>query len=272
MGGYRLLDSGNGKKWEQLGPYTLCRPCGQALWRPKGNVVADATFSREEGKRWEKRAGVPASWEIEVEGVSLLVAPTEFGHLGFFPEHALFWPWLRNHLQPGDRVLHLFAYSGGATIAMAQAQARVCHVDAAKGMVDWARENAKRNNLEAAPIRWIVEDARKFLRREKSRGSLYEAIVLDPPTFGRGNKGEVFSIEEEILPLLEMCREVLSPTKKFLLFTCHTPGWTPQMLRSLLGSLFKGKIEVGEMLLEPLEGGAAIPSGTFGRVLYAKDL
>jgi 23S rRNA (cytosine1962-C5)-methyltransferase len=204
---------------------------------------------------------------MEIKGVRLKIAPTDFGHLGVFPEHAALWDWMGSRIQKGDRVLNLFAYSGGATMKAASMGAEVCHLDASKGMVDWARENGKLNGLEKAPIRWIVDDALKFLKREEKRGSFYEGIVLDPPTFGRGGKGEVFKIEDEIIPLLELCRNVLSKRPKFLIFSCHTPGFTPIVLEHLLFQLFGRKVESGEMLLES-PGAFSIPSGAFARISY----
>ena len=268
MKSYQLLDSGNDFKWEQFGPYVLCRPCPQAVWRPQKNIEADGKFSREGGSRWVFQKKIPSSWEIEISGVKLKVAPTDFGHLGVFPEHANFWDWMRERIQKGDRVLNLFAYSGGASLAAAQKGAEVCHLDASKGMVDWARENAALNQLEKAKIRWIVDDTVKFLRREVKRESRYEGILLDPPTFGRGNKGEVFKIEEEILPLLELCRDVLSSKPRFLIFSCHTPGFTPIVLEHIVSQIFGKKCEAKEMVLTS-NGALSIPSGAYARIDYA---
>ena len=268
MNTYQLLDSGNELKWERFGAYTLCRPCPQAVWRPQKKWEADAFFSREGGNRWTYKKKLPASWDVVLNGVKMKVAPTDFGHLGVFPEHAALWEWMRSRIGKGSRVLNLFAYSGGVTLAAAQEGAQVCHLDASKGMVDWARENGALNGLEKAPIRWIVDDALKFLKREEKRGSLYEGIILDPPSFGRGSKGEVFKIEQEILPLLEHCRAVLSEKPRFLIFSCHTPGFTPIALEHLLGQIFGKKAECGEMtLISP--GALSIPSGSFARIDYA---
>lgn len=265
---YELLDSGEGKKWERFGPYVLQRPCPQAVWLSERKVQEDAFFVREKGNRWTFKIKMPASWQIELKGVTFKISPTDFGHLGVFPEHASLWDWMRPHVKKGMRVLNLFAYSGGATLAAAQEGAEVCHLDASKGMVDWARENARLNHLEKAPIRWIVDDAGKFLKREMKRGSLYDAIILDPPTFGRGAKGEVFKIEEEIVPLLQMCKAVLSKKPSFFVFSCHTPGFTPTVLKTLLEKTFAKKGESGEMLLES-NTTCPIPSGSFARLLYA---
>jgi 23S rRNA (cytosine1962-C5)-methyltransferase len=277
MKSYHLLDSGHGRKFEQFGSVKLVRPCGAALWKPKLSEAewrrADGVFLRDPENRWEKR-DLPNSWELELDGLTFKLQATDFGHLGIFPEHSRFWPWMGSKIkaalpQGPVRVLNLFAYSGGATLAAARAGAQVCHLDASKGMVDWARENAKLNGLENAPIRWIVDDVLKFLRREVRRESRYEAIILDPPTFGRGKQGEMFKIEEHLPEVLSLCRQVLSERPLFLLFSCHTPGFSPLVMQNLLGDAFggvKGTIDGGEMIL-PLsyQNVLAVPSGTFGR-------
>ena len=263
MNDYQLLDSGDGQKWERVGPYTLCRPCPAAVWRPLLSVKPDATFTREE--RWVYAKKIPKTWNVLHQGVLFEVTPTEFGHLGLFPEHGDLWEGVRPLIRQKSRILNLFAYSGGMTLAAAQEGAEVCHLDAAQGMVDWARQNAKINRLETAPIRWIVDDAMKFLKREKKRNSLYDGIVLDPPTFGRGSKGEVFKIERDIGSLLELVGELLSQKPLFVLFSCHTPGFTPLTLHHLLGQTMpKGHIETGEMALHSA-GAISIPSGSFAK-------
>jgi 23S rRNA (cytosine1962-C5)-methyltransferase len=258
---YQLLDSGNGQKWEKFGPYVLCRPCPQAVWRPLLKVEADGVFNRDE--RWVFKKTVPKTWSVLHGGVEFKIAPTDFGHLGVFPEHADLWEGVRGIMK--GRVLNLFAYSGGATLAAAQEGAEVCHVDASKGMIDWARENAQLNRLEKKPIRWIVDDALKFLQREIKRQSLYDGIILDPPTFGRGSKGEVFKIERDIMPLLQLCSQLLTKDAKFVIFSCHTPGFSPLVMRHLLGQTMpKGEIEAGEMALHSA-GALSIPSGSFAK-------
>ncbi|HSX38423.1 MAG TPA: class I SAM-dependent methyltransferase [Chlamydiales bacterium] len=265
MNGYKLIDSGDGRKWEQFGDFILSRPSPSAIWRSKRDVVSDATFSREEENRWVFHHKLPASWVIEMEGVLLKVAPTEFGHVGVFPEHAIAWRWMQERIVAGSKILNLFAYSGGATLAAAQKGASVCHVDASKGMVQWARENAALNRLTSAPIRWIVDDALKFLRREIKRNSRYDGIILDPPTFGRGSKGEVFKIEKEIQPLIESCKALLSEHPKFFILSCHTPGFTPTVLSHLLGQFFSCPIDAYEMVLESKEA-LSIPCGAMAKI------
>lgn len=262
---YVLVDSGNQKKIERFGPYTIVRPCSQALWKPtKDNWEgANAHFSRDGGNKWS--GSLPKKWVVEHGGIKFALAPTDFGHLGVFPEHRMIWEWACGLIKPQDQVLNLFAYSGGATMALAKAGAQVCHLDASSGMVDWARENAKLNGLSGHPIRWIVDDAMKFLKREIKRGRRYEGILLDPPSFGRGAQGEVFKIERDIGPLLEMCVELLSDRPVFLACTNHTPGMTPIVMQHLMEEVVDcGKIEAGELVLEP-EHGRAIPTGTYVR-------
>ncbi len=265
---YRLIDSGEGLKLEQFGAFRLIRPCPQALWRktdPKEWEAYDAEFSRENKKGWTYERKLPKEWTVEIGGVKFKIAPTDFGHLGAFPEHAALWQSL-----PAEesQILNLFAYSGGATISFAKRGAKVCHLDASKGMVDWARENGKINHLEKAPIRWIVDDAIKFLRREVRREVRYDGILLDPPTFGRGAQGEVFKIEVDIVPLLELCKSVLSTTPRFLVVSCHTPGVTPLVLEHLVAQVFpNASIETGEMCLAS-EGALSIPSGSYAKVLF----
>lgn len=266
---YRLLDSGNQEKLEQFGKYLIARPCAQALWSPSEPRAlwekADARFTRDGGNQWQLRASLPKEWAVEIEGLEFKIAPTDFGHLGVFPEHSLLWSWMEPLIRKrgGAQILNLFAYSGGATLAAARAGAKVCHLDASKGMVAWARENAERNNLQEAPIRWIVDDVTKFLGREKKRGNRYDGIILDPPSFGRGNQGELFKIEKDILPLLRACRELLSENPLFLLFSTHTPGMTPLVMEHLMEEVMQGGvIEKGEMIIPSQR---PLPCGSFAR-------
>lgn len=271
---YLLIDSGEGKKLERFGEYLIVRPCSQALWRPALPKIewdrADAAFSRDGGNSWSFKKKLPQNWLIEIEGVRLKISPTDFGHLGVFPEHSLLWKKMQDGIRKhGDapQILNLFAYSGGATLAAAQAGARVCHLDASKGMMAWARENASLNQLSSAPIRWIIDDAVKFVKREIKRNVRYEGIILDPPSFGRGNKGEVFKIERDIHELLQLCRELLSEKPLFIIFTTHTSGMTPIVMGHLMQQIFSeksGKIETGEMVL-PSSKGIEIPCGSFAR-------
>lgn len=275
-GTYELIDSGCGRKLEKFGPYLLVRPCSQAVWQPllpeKEWKKADAIFSRDQENKWTYLRQLPEQWQIESAEILFKVSPTDFGHLGIFPEQTQSWEWIQKIVKTGSkekpRVLNLFAYSGGSTLAAAKAGAAVCHLDASKGMVSWARENAVLNKLEHAPIRWIVEDVKKFLMRERKRGSRYEGIILDPPSFGRGSKGELFKIEEDIIGLLQDCRELLSDHPLFVLFSCHTPGFSPLVMQHLLTQQMhgvKGKIEAGEMALNGMAKTFDVPSGTYAK-------
>ena len=264
---YQLLDSGDGQKLEQFGEYILARPCPQAIWgktHPEKWKLATAEFSRDHKGGWLGK--FPKDWVIELGGLQFKVAPTDFGSIGVFPEHAALWQDLRS-LSKDAEVLNLFACSGGASMALAQAGAKVCHLDAAKGMVDCARENAILNGMEKSSIRWIVDDAIKFLKREGRRGMRYDGILLDPPTFGRGSSGEVFKIEKDIIPLLELCRDLLSDKPRFIMLSCHTPGITPIALQHITKQIFpKAKIETGEMILSS-PGARSIPSGSFAKII-----
>lgn len=272
---YQLIDSGHGRKLEKFGPYLLIRPCSQAVWKPllaqKEWDKADAQFSREPENKWIMKTSLPERWEIDVADIRFKISTTDFGHLGIFPEQRAFWEWIQSTLRERSgpaRVLNLFAYSGGSTLAAAKGGAEVCHLDASKGMVAWARENATLNKLEQAPIRWIIDDVNKFLGRELRRGSRYDGIILDPPTFGRGSKGELFKIEEEIIPLLASCRQLLTDKPLFMFFSCHTPGFTPLTMHHLMGQAMEGlsgQIEVGEMTLEGPQGVLSVPSGTYAK-------
>lgn len=281
--GYILIDSGEGEKIEAFGDIILSRPAAQAVWKKQKppdtwNRVA-ASFDREKGNTWVNRQSLPDEWHIEVEGIKFKLSSTDFGHLGIFPEQSASWQWLRKTLRAAHQrrsrklsVLNLFAYSGGSTMAAALEGASVCHLDASKGMVDWARENAALNGMTGAPIRWLVDDALKFLGREVRRGNRYDGIILDPPSFGRGNRGEVFKIERDILQTLDLCKRVLSDDALFILFSCHTGGFTPHVMSNLLSQLMKdraGAVESGEMFLRGDDTTFALPNGTWARWLSA---
>ncbi len=273
---YELLDSGNGKKLERFGEIVLERPCSQAVWKPQHTVrwnSASACFDRNQGLNWQGRGKLPKSWAVEIAGVTMKLSATDFGHLGVFPETRMLWQWIRETIrqqsEKKDRpltFLNLFAYSGGATLAAAQAGAACCHLDASKGMVDWARENAALNNLQDAPIRWIVDDVIKFLRREVRRENRYDAILLDPPSFGRGKKGELYKIEESLMETLDLVHQVLTDDPAFVVLTSHTPGFSPIVLRNLLQQYHAcGRFECGEMLLSGTSDVMDVPNGNWAR-------
>lgn len=266
---YELIDSGDGRKLERFGKYVLARPCSQAMWRPQMSEErwnrADASFDREDGNRWHGRTNLPKEWNIETAGIKFKLGGTDFGHLGIFPEQRAQWKWIRSHVR--GTALNLFAYSGGSTMAAALGGAEVCHLDASKGMVEWARENARLNGLGDKPIRWIVDDAHKFMKREIRRGHKYDAIILDPPTFGRGAGGEMYKIERDLKETLGLVKDLLSDHPAFVLFSSHTPGLSEIVAKNILSQLFPtATLESGEMLLE----GKALqcPSGIYCRAIF----
>ena len=282
---YELLDSGDGRKLERFGKYVLARPCSQAMWRPCKSAAewakADASFDREDGNNWHGRANLPKEWQIKTAGITFKLGGTDFGHLGIFPEQRAQWKWIREQVKvigEGEQrkvsVLNLFAYSGGSTMAAALGGAEVCHLDASKGMVEWARENARLNGLAERPIRWIVDDAHKFMKREIRRGRKYDAIILDPPTFGRGAGGEMYKIERDLKETLSLVRELLSDRPLFVLFSSHTPGLSQIVAENILSQLFpQARLESGEMLLEPrpsslISHPLSCPSGIYCRAVF----
>ncbi len=269
--GYELLDSGDGRKFERFGDIRLVRPCSQAMWRPQLSPAewgkADASFDREEGNAWHGRARLPKEWTIETAGIRFRLSGTDFGHLGIFPEQRASWRWLRGVVKKGMSVLNLFAYSGGSTMASALSGASVCHVDAAKGMVEWARKNAALNGLDGHPIRWIVDDAHAFMRREIRRGHRYDGIILDPPTFGRGANGQLYKIERDLKETLSLVRDLLSEKPAFVLFSSHTPGLTLKVAENILSQAFpRAACAAEEMCLEGPR--LPCPSGLSCRVTF----
>ncbi len=273
---YRLLDSGNGRKLEQFGDFVLNRPASQAVWKPRlseqiwsnAHVIVD-----RDGKRTLlQRSKIPDTWSTTIEGIVFKLSVTDFGHIGVFPEQRSNWAKLQNTISETvsqgrvPNVLNLFAYSGGSTLACAKAGAKVTHLDASKGMVSWARDNAELNGLKEAPIRWIVDDVIKFCEREQRRGVHYDGIILDPPTYGRGKANEVFKIEEHLPYLLELCDTLLSDKPIFTLLSCHTPGFTPTVLEHLLRQSISqqtGIYQPSEMLLEGISDQVlSLPNGT----------
>ena len=268
--GYELIDAGSGRKLERFGDYILARPCAQAMWRTSLDAPAwrgaAASFDREDGNRWHGRGNLPKEWTMETAGIRFRLGGTDFGHLGIFPEQRAQWKWIRG-MAKDARVLNLFAYSGGSTMASALGGAEVCHLDASKGMVEWARENARLNGLADAPIRWIVDDAHKFMKREIRRGRRYDAVILDPPTFGRGAGGEMYKIERDLKETLSLVRDLLSDRPRFVLFSSHTPGLSPIVAGNILGQLWPdARLESGEMTLDG--AGLKCPSGIFCRAVW----
>ena len=271
---YQFLDSGGMQRLEKFQDVTLVRPCYQAVWEKSNPSLwkdVSATFTREKKEGWNFRKKIPSSWLLKIDDITLKLMPTDFGHLGVFPEHRSQFPFMRTQIakKENPKVLNLFAYTGLASLYLAKHGAHVTHLDASKKAVAWAKENAKLSNLTDAPIRYIIDDVLKFLKREIRRGSKYDAILLDPPTFGRGTKNELFVIEEHMMELLKLCKELLAKDPLFLLLTCHTPGFTPMVLKNVARQVF-GKApnyEADEMLLEN-DTKLALSSGAFVRLVY----
>lgn len=276
---YELLDSGENEKLERYGKFIVVRPDPQALWlknlSEKEWEKADAMFKNGE---WRIRnPKLPKVWPIELEGLKFNIRLSSFKHVGLFPEQSENWGWLRERTTPphpspykgeGVKVLNLFGYTGGATLACAKAGAEVCHLDASKTSINWARENAKLSGLEDRPIRWILDDAVKFVRREIKRGRKYDGIIMDPPAFGHGPGGEMWKIEENFLELLDLCWQVLSSNPLFFLINGYASGYSAIVYENNLRGLikgFKGEIEIGELAIVESKSERLLPCGIFAR-------
>ena len=242
---YELIDCGRGEKLERWGDQLLVRPDPQAIWNTprthRGWKANAGRYARSStgGGQWQNKS-MPERWTVSYRDLTFNIKPMNFKHTGLFPEQAANWDFARDQIRRAGRpvsVLNLFAYTGGATVACAAAGASVCHVDAAKGMVQWARENAKSSGLEQAPIRWIVDDCAKFVEREIRRGRRYDAIIMDPPSYGRGPTGEVWKLEENLYPFVELVREVLSDQPLFLILNSYTTGLAPSVITYILETL-----------------------------------
>ena len=274
---YELLDCGRGEKLERWGNRLLIRPDPQAIWNTprtlKGWKNADARYARSSsgGGAWERK-NVPERWTVRYGDLTFYVGPMNFKHTGLFPEQAANWDFAREQIKKAGRpvnVLNLFAYTGGATVACAAAGANVCHVDAAKGMVQWARDNARASGLEDRPIRWIVDDCAKFVEREIRRGRRYDAIIMDPPSYGRGPSGEVWRLEENLYPFVELVSGVLSDAPLFVILNSYTTGLAPSVLtyilQTIIGRRFGGHTVSDELGLPVTATGLALPCGATGR-------
>ena len=272
---YTLLDSGDFRKLEQIGPYRLVRPSPQAVWRPRLGAKAwqdvNATYVRSAGGdgSWTLHSKLPDSWTITIDEQSFLIELTDFGHLGIFAEQRQNWQKLtrlaRDKSKQGPcRVLNLFGYTGGATLAAAAGGAEVVHVDASKTSNAWARENAALRGLADRPIRWITEDVKKFVEREGRRGSTYHGIILDPPSFGRGAKNEVWKIESDLPPLLASLKDLLVQDFSFILLSAHSNGYTPIALKNMVHDMVAGTpgtFTAEEMTVPEAGGDRLLPSG-----------
>lgn len=273
---YEMLDAGNGRRLERFGEIILDRPAPQSLWPISLPLSewngAHAVYHRSGtgGGRWEIRKQVSDSWRIRWAGTVFNLKLTGFGHLGFFPEQTACWQWIRDHavLTNGRcSVLNLFAYTGGSTVAAAKAGAEICHVDGSSGAIGWARENMAANGLQDHPVRWITDDVLKFARREVNRRRRYDGIILDPPAFGRGPKGQVWKMERDLPELLRIFSGLISDMPAFMLFTCHSVHLSAPGLSNMLSMLFEnheGSIRTGDLVIRPSHGKNLFPAGFYG--------
>lgn len=273
---YQLIDCGNFEKLEKVGPYIIRRPAPGATWRPRlphkqWIQDADATFTRNSSGngKWSFKNRLPEEWAIQCGNIHLLIRPTGFGHLGLFAEQEMNWVKIQNEiltrkssLNEPFRFLNLFAYTGGASLAAALAGAEVVHLDASKTSNQWARDNAKISGLDNAPIRWITEDVVKFVEKELRRGRTYHGINLDPPSFGRGEKNQLWKIEDHLTDLLDQLKQLMSPNGCFVILSSHSPGYTPISLKNLLMDVGNAdsQYECEEMIITD-ESQRNLPSG-----------
>ena len=271
-GEYQLLDSGSGRKLERFGPVTIVRDEPKAWWKPDDPALwekADAVLS-EDG-RWKMRSRAPRSWTMEFAGVRMQARLTDGSkHLGLFPEQEPHWSWMRMKLasRPKARVLNLFGYTGAASLAAAKAGALVTHVDASKPSIAWGRENQALSGMDEAPVRWVLEDALKYVGREIRRGSRYDAVLMDPPSFGRGPHGEVWKVEEKLVELLNETRKLLSEEPLMVIVTLYNLEASPLMIGNLMGEILSplgGTLEIGELALRHFRSAKRLPLSLFGR-------
>ncbi|HZS42730.1 MAG TPA: class I SAM-dependent methyltransferase [Candidatus Paceibacterota bacterium] len=278
---YELLDSGEGEKLERYGQYILVRPDPQALW-PKNLSVKEwekavgrfATDGHSKGS-WKFKSKIPESWHIELGTLNFIIKPTPFKHVGIFPEQLSNWQWIEEKVKAAAKttgqppaILNLFGYTGGATLAAAQAGASVTHLDSSRSTINWAKQNAEISNLKEKPIRWILDDVRKFLKREVKRAVKYDGIIMDPPAFGRGPNGEVWKIEEHFVELLDLAFLTLSKKPIFFLINGYASGYSAIAYENnlqTLASKFGGQIEKGELTIEESQSKRLLPSGIFAR-------
>ena len=273
---YEVIDTGDGEKLERWKNIVLRRPDPQAIWpkqQPELWESADAWYHRSArgGGEWEFRKKLPEKWTVNYRDLKFYVRPTGFKHTGLFPEQAVNWDWMADLIKNAGRpvrVLNLFGYTGGATMACARAGAHVTHVDAAKGMVQWAGENRELSKLDETSTRWIIEDAGKFVAREIRRGNKYDGILMDPPSYGRGPGGEVWKLENELYGLVSACAQVLSDNALFMLINSYTTGLQPAVLNNMLTMTvqkFRGGSVTADEIVLPVTAGGVLPCGASGR-------
>lgn len=272
---YTVIATGDGEKLERWKDCVLIRPDPQVIWhpaRPLDSITkVDARYLRSDtgGGHWEYYSRLPESWKVSWRNLTFSVKPMGFKHTGLFPEQAANWAMMIDLIKNANRpisVLNLFAYTGGATVACASAGASVCHVDSARNMVERAKENMALSNLSHCPVRYIVDDCRKFVKREINRGRKYDAIIMDPPSYGRGANGEVWKIEEDIADFVTLCKDVLSDQPLFVLINSYTTGLQPAVLKNILNRCIgrKGETQAYEVCLPTEEEGIVLPGGASG--------
>lgn len=275
---YVILDTGYGEKVEKWGKFTLRRPDPQIIWpwiheeEIRNDVHAVYHRSKRGGGEWEKLKDLPDSWVIGYKNLKFKIEPTGFKHTGLFPEQAVNWDWMIEKIKGAGReirVLNLFGYTGGATVACASAGASVCHVDASKGIVSWCKENARLSGLADKPVRYIVDDCMKFIEREARRGKTYDGIIMDPPSYGRGPRGELWKIEDELYRLLKSCMPILSENPLFVLVNSYTTGFSSyvpaNIMEMTIQNKVRGKITTGEVGLPVKDSNIVLPCGIYAR-------
>ncbi len=275
---YEIIDMANGEKLERWKNIILVRPDPQIIWNEKENAEkwkkVDARYIRSKtgGGNWEYKKEIPKSWQINYKNLTFNIKPMGFKHTGLFPEQAVNWDWMIEKIKKAKRdinVLNLFAYTGGATVAALSAGAKVCHVDSSKGMVSWAKENVEASKLADRPVRYIVDDVVKFVNREIRRGNKYDAIIMDPPSYGRGKNGEVWQFEEGLYDLVKLCSKVLSDKPLFFLINSYTTGISSKVLENIINLTiakeYQGKVYSGELGLPMKESKLILPCGIYAR-------
>lgn len=274
---YELIETKNGMKKERWGKYILVRPDPQIIWQKDSDFTSyDAIYYRSNkgGGHWEYKNKLPDNWQVRYKELTFNIKPMGFKHTGLFPEQAVNWDYMINKIKNAKReikVLNLFAYTGGASVACLYAGASVCHVDSSKGMVSWAKENVASSNLSDKKIRYIVDDVVKFVEREIRRGNKYDAIIMDPPSYGRGANGEVWDIEKDLFNLVKLCNTLLSDDPLFFLINSYTTGLSSKVLETIFNMCIskKGLITSGEVGLKEKNSDVVLPCGIFGR--WEKD-
>lgn len=275
---YEIIDTGDGEKLERWGDIVLRRPDPQIIWPLTNEHQAwknsSAHYHRGSSGQgnWEMNTHMPERWSISYDQLSFYIRPTNSKHTGLFPEQAINWKWIINKIQHANRpikVLNLFSYTGGATVAAAYAGAEVCHVDASKAMVQWAKENIQLSGLQDRKVRFITDDVFKFVQREQRRGNKYDAIIMDPPSYGRGSNGEMWKLETDLIPFLNSCMNIISDRPLFFLINSYTTGFSSMILHNMLsltmGQRFGGHISSGEVGLPITTSKLILPAGLLGR-------